>query len=159
KRYSQYYDTKTLKMYIGGNRQQRQWILTAAREQNIMPTTEGALDTRYDMTMAIGGYPGKEHAIPMFPLYKDVLKRCADSRSADTPTLIVSYNGPFGENYWYTTENVYGDPKLQRFTPYEELAGKARRRVRGQRGGGNDAGWYEKDEYSFDKIAKGANEI
>jgi imidazolonepropionase-like amidohydrolase len=71
----------------------------------------------------------------------------------------VSYNGPFAENYFYATENVYGDPKLQRFTPYEELAAKARRRVRGQRGGGNDAGWYQKDEYSFDKIAKAANDI
>jgi len=159
RRYSQYYDTKTLKMYIGGNRQQRQWILMAAREQNIMPTTEGALDTRYDMTMAIDGYPGQEHAIPMFPFYKDVVALFAQSGIAYTPTLIVSYNGPFAENYFYATENVYSDPKLQRFTPYEELAAKARRRVRGQRGGGNDAGWYQKDEYSFDKIAKAANDI
>jgi hypothetical protein len=159
RRYSQYYDTKTLKMYIGGNRQQRQWILTAAREQNIMPTTEGALDTRYDMTMAIDGYPGQEHAIPLFPFYKDVTSLFAQSGIAYTPTLIVSYNGPFAENYFYTTENVYGDAKLQRFTPYEELAAKSRRRVRGQRGGGNDAGWYQKDEYSFDKIAKGAKDI
>jgi imidazolonepropionase-like amidohydrolase/Tol biopolymer transport system component len=159
KRYSQYYDTKTLKMYVGGNRQQRQWILTAAREQNIMPTTEGALDTRYDMTMAIDGYPGQEHAIPVFPIYKDVVALFAQSGIAYTPTLIVSYNGPFGENYWYTNENPYKDPKLQRFTPYEELAGKSRRRVRGQRGGGNDAGWYDKDEYTFDKISKAANDI
>jgi dipeptidyl aminopeptidase/acylaminoacyl peptidase len=159
RRYSQYYDTKTLKMYIGGNRQQRQWILMAAREQNIMPTTEGALDTRYDMTMAIDGYPGQEHAIPLFPLYKDVVQLFAQSGIAYTPTLIVSYNGPFAENYFYTTENVYGDPKLQRFTPYEELAAKARRRVRGQRGGGNDAGWYQKDEYTFDEISKAANDI
>ena len=159
RRYSQYYDTKTLKMYIGGNRQQRQWILTAAREQSIMPTTEGALDTRYDMTMAIDGYPGQEHAIPLFPLYKDVVSLFAQSGIAYTPTLIVSYNGPFAENYFYATENVYGDPKLQRFTPYEELAAKARRRVRGQRGGGNDAGWYQKDEYTFDRISKAANDI
>ena len=159
KRYSQYYDTKTLKMYVGGNRQQRQWILTAAREQNIMPTTEGALDTRYDMTMAIDGYPGQEHAIPLFPFYKDVVALFAQSGIAYTPTLIVSYNGPFAENFFYATEVVYDDPKLRRFTPYEELAAKSRRRVRGQRGGGNDAGWYQRDEYSFDKIAMGANDI
>lgn len=159
RRYSQYYDTKTLKMYIGGNRQQRQWILNAAREQGIMPTTEGALDTRYDMTMAIDGYPGQEHSIPVFPFYKDVVSLFAESGIAYTPTLIVAYNGPFAENYFYATENVYGDPKLQRFTPYEELAAKSRRRVRGQRGGGNDAGWYQRDEYSFDKLSKGANDI
>ncbi|HEX6316340.1 MAG TPA: amidohydrolase family protein [Gemmatimonadaceae bacterium] len=159
RRYSEFYDTKTLKMYIGGNRQQRQWILMAAREQNIMPTTEGALDTRYDMTMAIDGYPGQEHAIPLFPLYKDVVSLFAESGIAYTPTLIVSYNGPFAENWFYTSENVYSDAKLQRFTPYEELAAKARRRVRGLRGGGNDAGWYHRDEYSFDEISKAANDI
>src|SRR5829696_4034437 len=111
------------------------------------------------MTMGVDGYPGQEPAISVFPLYKDVVQLFAPSGIAYTPTLTLSYNGPFAENYWYTTENVYGDAKLQRFTPYEELAAKARRRVRGQRGGGNDAGWYQKDEYSFDKIAKAANDI
>jgi hypothetical protein len=77
----------------------------------------------------------------------------------NTPTLLVAYNGPWAENYWYETENVYGDQKLRRFTPYEELAGKSRRRVRGQFGGGNAGGWFMRDEYGFDKQAKGANDI
>ena len=68
RRYSQYYDTKTLKMYMAGNRQQRQWIIMAAKEQNIMPTSEGALDYRYDLTMLIDGYPGQEHSLPIWPL-------------------------------------------------------------------------------------------
>src|SRR5690606_23539118 len=29
KRYSEYYDTKTIKMYMAGNRQQRQWLIMA----------------------------------------------------------------------------------------------------------------------------------
>ena len=41
KRYSDYYDTKTIKEYVAGNREQRQWIIQAAREQQLMPTTEG----------------------------------------------------------------------------------------------------------------------
>lgn len=159
RRYSQYYDTKTLKMYIAGNRQQRQWILMAAKEQSIMPTTEGGLDTRYDMTMAVDGYPGQEHSIPVFPYYKDVVALFSQSGIAYTPTLLVSYNGPFSENFFYATEIVYDDPKLRRFTPYEELASKARRRVRGQFGGGNASGWYMRDEYVFDKHAKGATDI
>jgi hypothetical protein len=159
RRYSQYYDTKTLKMYVGGNRQQRQWILMAAREQNIMPTTEGALDTRYDMTMAIDGYPGQEHSIPVFPFYKDMVALFAQSGIAYTPTLLVSYNGPFGENFFYATEIVYDDPKLRRFTPYEVLAGSARRRVRGQFGDGNAGGWYMAEEHVFDKHARGVADI
>ena len=44
-----------------------------------------------------------------------------------TPTLLVSYGGPWAENYYYETENPYNDAKLQYFTPYEELAEKSRR--------------------------------
>ena len=50
KRYSEYYKTNTIKMYMAGNRQQRQWIINAAREQGIMPTTEGGLDLEYNLT-------------------------------------------------------------------------------------------------------------
>jgi Tol biopolymer transport system component len=159
RRYSQYYDTKTLKMYITGNRQQRQWVLMAAREQRIMPTTEGALDFRYDMTMALDGYPGQEHALPITPLYKDVVALFGQSGIAYTPTLLVVYGGPWGENYWYTHENVYGDEKLKRFTPYEELAAKARRRVRSLYGGGNAGGWFMDEEYNFPQVAKAASDI
>ena len=33
RRYSEYYDTQTIKMYMSGNRRQRQWIVMAAKEQ------------------------------------------------------------------------------------------------------------------------------
>ena len=159
RRYGTYYDTKTLKMYIAGNRQQRQWILMAAKENNIMPTTEGALDFRYDMTMAMDGYPGQEHNIPLVPLYKDVISLFAQSGIAYTPTLIVSYGGPAGENYWYTHEPPYTNAKMQRFMPYEELASKSRRRIRSTLGGGNNAGWFMDEEYVFPKVAKTLNDI
>jgi Tol biopolymer transport system component/imidazolonepropionase-like amidohydrolase len=160
RRYSQYYDTKTLKMYISGNRQQRQWIIQAAKEQQIMPTTEGALDFRYDMTMVLDGYPGQEHSLPIFPLYKDVVQVFAQSGIAYTPTFIVSYGGPWGENYYYTTEDVYNDAKLRRFTPYEVLAAVTRRRVRSSfPGGGNSGGWFMKEEYPHFEEAKIASAI
>ncbi|MDZ7683086.1 MAG: amidohydrolase [Fodinibius sp.] len=66
RRYSKYYDTKTLKMYVAGNRQQRQWILQAAKEQGLMPTTEGSLNMKLNMTMLIDGYPGQEHKLSHF---------------------------------------------------------------------------------------------
>jgi Tol biopolymer transport system component len=56
-RYAKYYDTKTLKMYMSGNRQQRQWIIQAAKELEIMPTTEGGLDFKLELTHALDGYP------------------------------------------------------------------------------------------------------
>jgi imidazolonepropionase-like amidohydrolase/Tol biopolymer transport system component len=159
RRYSEHYRTNTLKMYIAGNRQQRQWIIQAAREQQIMPTTEGALDFRYDMTMAIDGYPGQEHSLPIFPLYKDVVTLFAQTQIAYTPTLLVAYGGPWAENYFYETENAYNDAKLRRFTPYEVLAAAARRRVRGSFGGGNAGGWFMPEEHVFKQQAKVAADI
>ena len=149
KRYSEYYKTNTIKMYMSGNRQVRQWIIDAAREQELMPTTEGGLDLEYNLTMAVDGYPGQEHSLPIYPLYEDVVQLFAQTGITYTPTLIVSYGGPFGENYFYTNENPYNDPKVQRFFPYEELAAKARRRGTGSGGSPGPGGWFMDEEYAF----------
>ena len=159
KRYSDYYDTKTIKMYVAGNRQQRQWIIMAANEQKLMPTTEGSLDLKLNLTEMIDGYPGQEHNLPIFPLYKDVVGLAAYSGIAYTPTLLVAYGGPWAENYWYIKEQPYKDAKLKRFTPYEELAEKTRRRVRGAGEMGEGAGWFMDDEHVFKDLAKVSDDI
>ena len=148
KRYSQYFDTKTLKMYMTGNRQQRQWIIQAARELELMPTTEGGLDFKIDMTHAIDGYPGVEHNLPVAPIYLDVVELFKESETTNSPTLLVSYGGPFGENFFYATENVH-DPKLNVFTPAAELDAKARRRGSGGGGSPGSAGWFLEEEHVF----------
>lgn len=144
RRYSEFYHTNTIKMYMAGNRQQRQWVITAAREQKIRPTTEGGLMFRYNLTMAIDGYPGQEHSIPISPLYGDVTTLFAQSGIAYTPTLLVAYGGPWAENYFYATENPHDDPKLRRFTAHSELDEKTRRR---------NAGWFMPEEHVFKRHA------
>lgn len=52
----------------------------AAKNQHLMPTTEGALDFKLNMTNLLGGYPGHEHSIPVYPSYKDVIKTIADAK-------------------------------------------------------------------------------
>ena len=157
KRYSEYYGTQTIKMYMSGNRQQRQWIVAAAKEQELLPTTEGGLDMKYDLEMIIDGYPGLEHSFPIFPLYQDVVRLAAATRIAYTPTLLVSYGGPFGENWFFTRENPHDDPKLRRFIPHAELDRLTRRR-----GAGVDAGpggWFREEEYVFRQHAEGVKAI
>ncbi len=156
-RYSDYYDTKTIKMYLSGNRQQRQWILMAAKEQGLLPTTEGGLDMRYNMEMLIDGYPGQEHSFPVYPIYRDVVSLVAETGSAYTPTLLVSYGGPFGENYFFTRENPHDDPKLRRFTPHEVIDRVTRRRGEGVDPG--PGGWFMDDEYVFQDHAVGVKAI
>jgi len=149
KQYSKYYNTQYIKMYLTGNRQTRQWIINAARNQKLMPTTEGGLDFKLNMTNLLDGYPGHEHSIPIYPLYKDVTKTIADAKMAVTPTLLVSYGGPWAENYYYENDNPYSNKKLQFFTPYEELASKSRRR----------ATWFLPEEHVFQKHAKSMKSI
>jgi hypothetical protein len=150
KRYSDYYDTRTIKMYMAGNRQQRQWVIIAAKEQGLMPTTEGGLMMKYDLTMMQDGYPGQEHALPMYPIYRDIVRLAAESGIVYTPTLLVSYGGPFSENYWFTRENPHDDPKLRHFTPHSDLDARTRRR---------SEGWFRDEEYVFREHAKGLKDI
>ncbi|SFT92695.1 Imidazolonepropionase [Algoriphagus locisalis] len=153
KQYSKYFNTQYIKMYLVGNRQHRQWVIMAAKEQQLMPTTEGGLDFKLNMTQLIDGYPGHEHSIPIHPLYQDVTKTIAVSKMAVTPTLLVAYGGPWAENYYYTTESPLHDPKLNRFTPYEELNAKARRRA------GSLGGWFAPEDHVFMKHAEGVKSI
>jgi Tol biopolymer transport system component len=154
RKYSEYYDTKTLKMYMSGNRQQRQWIIQAAKELKLMPTTEGGLDFRLDLTHVMDGYSGVEHALPVAPIYRDVVELFKASQTTNSPTLLVSYGGPFGENYFYTTENVHDDAKLRRFAPHASVDARARRRGPGAGGSPGGAGWFLKEEYVFPKHAQ-----
>jgi Tol biopolymer transport system component len=149
RRYSDYYDTKTFKMYLSGNRQQRQWLIMAARELRLMPTTEGGLDYRLNITHALDGYPGVEHTMPIVPAYDDVVQLFKTSGTVNSPTLLVNYGGPWAENYFYTTEDNVNDAKLKYFTPADELNYKIRRRNPGPGPGG----WFHEEEYAFRKHA------
>lgn len=158
RRYSEYYDTKTIKMYGAGNREVRQWIIQAAREEGLMPTTEGSLDLRLNMTMGQDGYSGMEHNMPGFPLFSDVAQLVARSTMAYTPTILVSYGGPWAENYYYATEDVFGDAKLGHFTPFEELQSKTLRRG-GPPSPGGSAGWFHPSVHTFDRVAAFARDV
>ena len=142
-RYSKYWDTKTIKQYMAGNRQQRQWLVMAAREQQIMPTLEGGLDLKLNLTQMIDGYSGLEHTLPIMPLYKDVVQLTAQSGITYTPTLLVQYGGPWAENYFYESTDLHTDAKMRRFTPHSDLDSTVLRRP-----------WFHPQEYAFPMAAK-----
>jgi len=142
-KYKKYYGTHNIKSYIVGNRKQRQFMVMASKELEMMPTTEGGLDLKLNLTHVIDGFHGNEHTLPITPLYKDVLQIFAQSGIAETPTLIVNYGGPFGENYWYENTEVHDNAKLNHFMPHFEIDEKSKRRPE----------WFRKDEYAFPKLA------
>ena len=142
-KYRDYYGTHNIKSYLVGTRKQRQFMVQASKELEMMPTTEGALDLKLDMTHVIDGFHANEHTLPVTPLYNDVIQLFAKSGTADTPTLIVNYGGPFGEDYWYEYSEVHDNAKLNHFTPHRIIDEKTKRRP----------GWFRKDEYEFPKLA------
>ena len=149
RRYADFYNIHTIKQYMVGDRKVRQWVIMAARELGLMPTLEGGLDFKKNMTEAMDGYSGSEHSYPIAPLYEDVVKVIAASGITYTPTLLVQYGGPWAENYWYQQHDVTRDAKLARFTPRSELERRGFRR----------AGWWHESQYSFPLFAAQANKL
>ncbi|HUK92105.1 MAG TPA: amidohydrolase, partial [Blastocatellia bacterium] len=74
KRYRDAYHTDTLKEYVSGDRIVRQWVIMACKEFGITSTTEGALDMKLDLSQMADGFSGNEHALPVHPLYNDVIQ-------------------------------------------------------------------------------------
>ena len=147
-RYRDHYRVHNLKAYISGNRRQRQWLAQAAHKLKLMPTTEGALDMKLNMTHAIDGFSGNEHNFPIVDLHADTVELVTRSGMSYTPTLLVTYGGPWAENFFYTTESPHDDAKLRRFTPLPFLAARTLRRF-----------WFHEREYSFPQVAANAAKI
>ena len=149
KRYRDTYKTDTLKQYVVGDRQIRQLVAMACKQFGITPTTEGALDMKLDLSQMIDGYSGNEHALPIEPLYKDVIEFVAKSETYYTPTILVAYGGPFAENYFFQNTDVLNDKKLARYIPAELRNAMLRRRPQ----------WFAEEEYNYKSVAKGAADV
>lgn len=119
----------SVKSYNQPRREQRQWIIQAAREEGMMVVPEGGSTYAHNMTMILDGHTGIEHAIPVAPLYKDAITLFSRSQTGYTPTLIVGYGGIWGENYFYQHYNVWENTRLLKFTPKENIDARSRRRM------------------------------
>jgi imidazolonepropionase-like amidohydrolase/Tol biopolymer transport system component len=119
----------SVKSYNQLRRDSRQWIIQAARDEEMLVFPEGGSMLQQNLSMILDGHTGIEHAIPVAPLYTDVVTLLARSRTGYTPTLIVGYGGVWGENYWYQMSDVFADERLRKFVPGDQLDARARRRM------------------------------
>ncbi|HEX5131291.1 MAG TPA: amidohydrolase family protein [Candidatus Krumholzibacteria bacterium] len=119
----------SVKSYNQPRRNQRQQIIKAARELEMMVVPEGGSFFFHNMTMILDGHTGVEHTIPIAPIYKDVKTLWGNSATGSTPTLIVGYGGLWGENYWYQKTNVWENKRLLTFTPRPVVDERSRRRT------------------------------
>ena len=119
----------SVKSYNQPRRDQRQQIIQAARELGMEVVPEGGSLFEFDMSLVADGHTTVEHSLPVASIYDDVLQFWGGSKTGYTPTLIVAFGGPFGENYWYQHTDVWKEPILSRWVPRRILDARSRRRV------------------------------
>jgi Tol biopolymer transport system component/imidazolonepropionase-like amidohydrolase len=118
----------SVKSYMQPRREQRQWIIEAAREESVLVVPEGGGNLEMNLSMVVDGHTSIEHSLPVAPIYDDVARLFGGSRTVETPTLLVSYGGLSGEHWFYQHHEVWKNEKLLRFTPRGELDARAIRR-------------------------------
>ncbi|TVQ89903.1 MAG: amidohydrolase [Deltaproteobacteria bacterium] len=119
----------SVKSYNQPRRDQRQWILRAAREEGMIVVPEGGSTLQHNLSMIVDGHRGIEHAIPVTPLREDVLGLWQrQPETFYTPTLLVGYGGVWGENAFYQREEVWRRERLQRWTPPGRLESRGKHR-------------------------------
>lgn len=119
----------SVKSYNQPRRNQRQQVMAAARDLEILVVPEGGSFFYHNMSMVVDGHTGVEHNIPVVPLYKDVVDLWAATNAHNTPTLVVNYGSVSGEYYWYQNTNVWEQERLLSFTPRNVVDSRARHRV------------------------------
>ncbi len=118
----------SVKSYNQPRREQRQQVVAAARELEMMVVPEGGSLFQHNMSMVVDGHTGVEHSIPVPAVYADVRQLWSATEVGYTPTLVVGYGGLWGEEYWYATTNVWENAKLSTFVPRQILDARSRRR-------------------------------
>ena len=118
----------SVKSYNQPRRDQRQWVLQAARELNMMVVPEGGGKLQQNLSMLVDGHTGLEHSLPIARGYDDLTKLWSATKFGYTPTFVVSYGGLMGEEYWYDRTNVWQNERLLRYTPHTLLDSRSIRR-------------------------------
>ena len=118
----------SVKSYNQPRRNQRQQVIEAARQLDMMVVPEGGSLMQHNLTMIVDGHTTVEHALPAAKVYDDIKQLWQASDTAYTPTLVVAYGGIWGENYWYDKTDVWKHPTLRRYVPMDQLAPRSMRR-------------------------------
>lgn len=119
----------SVKSYNQPRRNQRQQVIKAAKELEMMVMPEGGSTFTHNMSMILDGHTGIEHNIPVAPLYKDVIELWSASETGYTPTHVVNYGSMSGEYYWYQKTNVWENERLLTFTPRSIIDPRSRHRT------------------------------
>lgn len=147
-RYRDAYGLGNIKIYRSGNRRVRQWLAIAARELGLLPTAEGALSMKLDLSQIVDGIAGNEHALAAPPLQKDVVTLLTGMRTSYTTTLAITNSGAPASDWFVADRKPWTDPKLRRFWTPPAIEQKL-----------THARWQPLESYRFPAIAHDAATI
>ncbi len=138
----------SVKSYNQPRREQRQQIIEAARQLGMTVVPEGGALFQHNMSMIMDGHTGIEHALPVGPIYDDVVQFWSQTEVGYTPTLVVAYGGLGGENYWYRYTDVWDNERLLTFVPRRNVDARSRRPIHAPDG-----------EWNHITVAEGAKKL
>ncbi len=116
----------SVKSYNQPRRDQRQQVMAAAKELGMQVVPEGGSFFAHNMTQIVDGHTSVEHNVPVAPLYNDVITLWRNTKTHNTPTLIVSYGSLNGEYYWYQNTDVWANKRLLQYIPNHIVVERSR---------------------------------
>ncbi len=119
-----------IKNYIQPRRNQRQQVIAASMAEGMNVVAEGGALFPLDMTHLADGDTALEHNIPQMALYEDVLSYFAQTKVSYTPTLVVTFGGLSGDEYWRYATDVWRHPILSKHVPPHVLQPSSVRRTK-----------------------------
>ena len=117
-----------VKNYNQPRREQRQQVVKASWDNNLLVAAEGGSLYHMDMSIVADGNSSLEHNLPVSAIYDDVIQMFSQTNVAYTPTLSVTYGGVRGEAYYYQESDVWKHPILSKHVPPAVLQSRAVRR-------------------------------
>jgi len=117
-----------VKNYNQPRRDQRQQVVKASRDNDLIVVAEGGSLYHMDMSLVQDGNTSVEHNLPVYEFYDDVVQMYSQTNVAYTPTLVVTYGGVRGEDYYYQESDVWKHPILSKHVPPTVLQARSVRR-------------------------------
>lgn len=138
----------SVKSYQQPRRDQRQQVLEAARQTQMMVVPEGGSLFQNNMSMVVDGHTTVEHSLPLADVWDDVKQLWRQNAVGYNPTLNVGYGGLDGEHYWYARTEVWKHPLLSRYVPRAVLEPRSIRRETAP-----------EEDFNILRVARTANEL
>jgi len=137
-----------LKQYTLARREQRQWVVEAARTLGV-PVTAETEDNVYNLSMMLDGHTGFEHTAGHVPLYSDVTTILGRLGTRYSGTLIVGGPGfPWGDQYFRQESDVWREAKQRTWLPWQTLLPATRQRP-----------MRPETDYAFPMLAQGMADV